>query len=86
MIKYYLKYLIKLLINDQSSADQILQKGGDKKCVNQETAKRLIGLGNVTAAAASADAVHFSDVSYPQKRNKKSWKNTGTSCRRSLLE
>jgi len=49
-----------------------------KKCVNQEAAEEVLELGDITAVVVGADAVCFSDVSYPQKRNRKGWRTTET--------
>ena len=48
-------------------------KGGDGKCVNQEEAEEVLELGDPTADVGAA---YSSDVSYPQKKNKKGWKIT----------
>lgn len=53
-----------------------LQKGGDTVCVNQEEAKEHGELGDVAVVVAVVDAVHPSDVSCLQKRNRNGWKNT----------
>ena len=48
----------------------------DKDKINQEEVKGVLELGDVTVAVAGLDTVWPSDVSYPQKKNRKGWKST----------
>ena len=73
MLKCLIRIFFCLIAIQQ--AGLILQKGGDKKCVNQKEAKARLGIVGVTVGV---DVVHFSDVSYPQKKNRKGWKTTET--------
>ena len=51
------------------------RKGGDKICVNQEESLEQQNLGDLFVGV---DAVHSSDVSSPQRKKRKCWKNTKT--------
>lgn len=56
---------------DQEEAQDILEPGNMARAAVDADA-------NVIAAVAGADVVRFPDVSYPEKRNRRSWKSTST--------